>query len=115
MTLNPVLQLDQYPLPKPIATLAWVDKFSVLDLSKAYHQFLIDEQSQLYVTINTHRGLYRYKRRPYGVASSPVTFQKVMDTILQGLHATYIHDLLIISADDSEHLSNLEVLQRSRE
>ena len=121
VTLNPVLQVDQYPLPKPddlFATLAGGDKFSVLDLSQAYQQLLLDEQSQQYVTINTHRGLYRYKRLPYGVASSPAIFQKVMDTILQGLPRVicYIDDLLITGADDAEHLSNLEkVLQRLQE
>ena len=120
VTLNPVLQVDQYPLPKPddlFATLAG-DKFSVLDLSQAYQQLLLDEQSQQYVTINTHRGLYRYKCLPYGVAWSPAIFQKVMDTILQGLPRVicYIDDLLITGADDAEHLSNLEkVLQRLQE
>ena len=38
-----------------------------------------------YVVINTHKGLYEYRRLPFGVASAPAIFQKVMDTILQGL------------------------------
>jgi hypothetical protein len=56
VTVNPVLQVDQYPLPKP-ETLAVSKKFSTLDLSQAYLQLLIDDESSKLVTVNTHRGL----------------------------------------------------------
>ena len=66
VTINQALDLDQYPLPKPedlFATLAGGKKFTKLDLSlKAYQQLLLDEDSAKYVTVNTHRGLYRYNR-----------------------------------------------------
>ena len=58
VTVNPVLQVDQYPLPKPedlFATLAGGKKFTTLDLSQAYLQLELDEQSSQYTTINTHR------------------------------------------------------------
>ena len=67
------------------------------------------------VVLNTHKGLYCYNRLPFGVASAPAIFQKVMDTILQGLPNVfcYLDDILITGATQIEHLSNLEqVLQR---
>ena len=73
------------------------------------------EECRDLVVVNTHKGLYRYNRLPFGVASAPAIFQKVMDTILQGLPNVfcYLDDILITGATQTEHLSNLEqVLQR---
>ena len=113
VTLNQALDVEQYPLPKPddlFATLAGGDKFTVLDLSQAYQQLLLDDDSRQYVTVNTHRGLYHYTRLPYGVASAPAIFQRVMDTILQGLPNVlcYIDDILVTGSNDAEHLKNLK-------
>ena len=88
VNVNKSLEVDQYLLPKPanlFATLAGSQKFTKLDLSQAYQQLLLDEDSRRYVTINTHKGLYQYTRLPFGVASAPAMFQKTTDIILQGI------------------------------
>ena len=93
-------------------------KFSKLDLSSAYQQMLLDEDSREYVTINTHRGLYRYTRLPFGIASAPAIFQKAMDSVLQGLQHVicYLDDILVTGTTDEEHLQNLDaVLSRLKE
>ena len=112
VTVNQALDVDQYPLPKPedlFATLAGGKKFSKLDLSQAYQQLPLDAESTKYVTVNTHRGLYRYTRLPFGVASAPALFQKLMDAVLQGIpHVIcYIDDILVTDSNDEEHLRNL--------
>jgi len=74
----------------------------------------LKEESRQLVTINTHRGLFRYSCLPFGVASAPSIFQKVMDTVLQGLPKVicYLDDILVSGATKEEHLQNLEsVLQ----
>ena len=56
VTINPVLDVDQYPLPKPediFATLSGGQKFTTLDLSHAYNQLLLDDDARKYVTINS--------------------------------------------------------------
>ncbi|XP_061728385.1 uncharacterized protein K02A2.6-like [Cydia pomonella] len=61
-TLNPVLLIDRYPLPKIDDVLVGLNGnkyFSKIDLSQAYNQVELDE-SKLYTVINTHRGLFRY-------------------------------------------------------
>ena len=57
VTLNPALLVDQYPLPKPedlFATLARGQKFTKLDLARAFLQLRLDDESAHYATINTH-------------------------------------------------------------
>ena len=118
VTVNPELDIDQYPLPKPddiFATLSGGQHFTTLDLTHAYNQLLLDEDSRKFVTINTPKGLYQYTRLPFGIASAPAVFQRTMDTILQGVNgvACYIDDIIVTGKTPAEHLEHLEeVLKR---
>ena len=88
VSVNPMLQVDQYPLPNPnelMASLAKGKHFSKLDLTSAYQQMVLDKESAKLVTINTHQGLHECNRLPFGIASAPAVFQRAMDTILQGI------------------------------
>lgn len=79
------LQVDHYPLPKPedlFATLVGGQKFTNLDLSQAYLQLGLDDKSMEYTTISTHKGMYRFTRLPFGIASAPAVFQQ---TMVQGI------------------------------
>ena len=118
VTINQALQVDQYPLPKPsdlFASLTGGKKFTKLDLTSAYQQVPLDEASLKLVTINTHQGLYEYTRLPFGVSSAPAVFQRIMDTILQGIPYVicYLNDILVTRTTEAEHLRSLrEVLRR---
>jgi len=73
------------------------------------------EECRDLVVINIHKGLYCYNRLPFGVASALPIFQKVKDTILQGIQNAfcYLDDVLITGSSEAAHLNNLEqVLQR---
>ena len=84
--------------------------FTTLDLSQAYQQLTLDEESRKCVVINTHKGLFKYTRLPYGISSAPGIFQGVMDNWLQGLSgvAVYLDDILVTGATEEEHLRTLE-------
>ena len=71
---------------------------------------LLDEESRKYVTINTHLGLFRYTRLPFGVASSPAIFQKIMDSVMNGLQGVgdILDDLIITGSNDETHFRDLE-------
>ena len=89
VTVNPVSKLDRYPIPKVEDLFARLGKgklFSKLDLSQAYQPLTLDEDSKKYVVINTHRGLFRYMRLPFGIASVPGIFQRVIESLLQGIN-----------------------------
>jgi hypothetical protein len=88
VTVNPYLDIPGYPFPTSeelFTKLNGGEKFSELDLSQAYNQVVLDEESRKYVTINTHQGLYQYTCLLFGIESAPAIFQRTMDTILQGL------------------------------
>lgn len=57
VSINPWLEVDQYPIPKPqdlFTKLAGGEKFTKLDLWQAYQQVELEENSKRYLTINTH-------------------------------------------------------------
>lgn len=57
MTVNRVISEEQYPLPNTddiFARLAGGHKLSKLDLSQAYSQLELDEDSEECLNINTH-------------------------------------------------------------
>jgi len=118
VTLDPALELDKYPLPKPedlFASLAGGQSFTKIDLTHGYQQMSLKKECQKLVVINTHCGLYQYTRLPFGVAPSPAISQKVMDTILQGIPNVfcYLDDILITGPTKEKHLEHLEeVLKR---
>ena len=67
------------------------------------------------MSLTVHKGLFRYTRLPYGIASAPGIFQKAMEQLLQGIAgiAVYIDDILVTGGDEDEHLKSLEeVLKR---
>ena len=115
--VNPALNVNRYPLPKPadlLSSFVGGQRFSKLDLTAAYQQVPLDEMSAKLTTINTHQVLYEYTRLPFGVASAPAIFQRIMDTILQGIPSVicYLDDILITGRNRAEHLRNLEEVLR---
>lgn len=91
VTLRPYLDVPEYPMPTPeelFTKLNGGELFTKLDLSNAYQQVLLHEESQPCVTITTHLGLYQYTRLPFGVAAAPSLFQQIMDKLLDGLSHT---------------------------
>nr|CDJ95324.1 RNA-directed DNA polymerase (reverse transcriptase) and Integrase domain containing protein [Haemonchus contortus] len=72
----------------------------------------VDDDSKELLTINTHRGLYRYNRLPFGVKSAPGIFQQIIDSMISGLNgvAAYLDDVIVTGRTLSEHNANLEAL-----
>ena len=78
----------------------------------------LDEKSKNILVINTHKGLFRNNRLPYGIACAPAIWQKAMDQILAGIPSTQwiLDDMIITGRDDDDHLNNLtKVLDKLQE
>ena len=70
---------------------------------------LLDEKSQELCTINTHKGLFRYTRLPFGISSSPAIKQRFMEQVFSGMDSicVMLDDVLVTGKTNDEHLHNL--------
>ena len=72
LTANRASHLEHYPFPKVdnlFTALTSGTMFTKLDMSQAYLQLTLDDQSKELLTINTHKGLFAYLlgfRQPQG-------------------------------------------------
>ena len=113
-TVNPVLQIDKYPIPNIDDLYSKVSggrHFTRLDLSDAYLQVTLDKESQKLTTINTNKGLFMYTKC-FGIASSSGVFQRIVNQLIQGIPRTvaYLDDVLISGRTMEEHNSNLRAV-----
>ncbi|XP_060587297.1 uncharacterized protein K02A2.6-like [Ruditapes philippinarum] len=77
--------------------------------------FCVDDESKKFLTISTHKGLFRYNRLVFGVASAPAIFQRLIEQIMEDIPNVQVilDDMIITGSDDKEHLEILEqVLKR---
>ena len=87
LTVNSAACTESYPLPRIKDLLASINNgkiFSKLDLSNAFQQIELDDDSKHLVAISTQRDLYQYNRLPFGVSSAPAIFQRTMETFAKG-------------------------------
>ena len=111
--LNKQIQCDRYPLPKIDELLSVIGKgkiFSKIDLKNAYLQIPVDEESQEFLVINTHKGLFKYTRLPFGLSSSPGIFQRFISQLLSSIEgvAAYMDDIVVSGATKEEHDERLK-------
>ena len=74
-TVNQAGKIDKYPLSNSedlYVKLTGVCRFTKVDLSQAYQQLPLDDESKLLMAINTTKGLFIYNRLPFGVSSAPL-------------------------------------------
>ncbi|XP_062558158.1 uncharacterized protein K02A2.6-like [Armigeres subalbatus] len=113
--LNAFLEPNHYPLPVPddiFTKLNGCRYFSVIDLSDAYLQVEVDDDSKQLLTINTHRGLFRFNRLAPGVKSAPGAFQQLMNSMVADLEGvdTFLDDIFVASKTEEEHHKMLNAL-----
>lgn len=122
VTINPEIEIDQHYMPRIdelFARLQGGKEFTKLDLSQAFQQIGLDEESKMLLTISTHLGLFKFNRLAFGVACASAKFQKIMDALFNGVEgcAVFQDDILVTGKDKTTHLQNLKkvlsILQNS--
>lgn len=114
--LNEVTIPDRIPLPliqdiiRNIGTENIL--FSTLDIKSAFWQIELAENSKDYTAFSTPTGHYRFRRLPYGLSNSPLTYVRLMNHVLKGLVGKsiccFMDDILVFSQTEQEHFQIIE-------
>lgn len=114
--LNAVTKKDAYPLPYISAILDRLRDakyLSSMDIKSAYWQVPVKESCRELTafTVPGGRGLYHFKRMPFGLSNAPATWQRLIDTVLgpelEPYVFVYLDDIIVISPDFDIHVKTL--------
>ena len=88
--------------------------FSVLDCASGFWQVKLDPATAEKTAFTSHRGVYQFRRLPFGLMNSPSAFSLVMGEALRSMNwknlLIYVDDLCVFSSDFDSHLVHLEQL-----
>jgi len=75
--------------------------FSCIDLASSYHQSGVHPRYMEKTAFCTSEGHYEFKRMCFGLQSTPATFQRLMNRVLNGINGSrafvYLDDIIVIS------------------
>ncbi len=115
--LNKVTMKDSYALPRlddSIVALGDSKYFSTLDANSGFWQVRVAEEDRVKTAFTSHRGLYQFKRMPFGLVSAPATFQRAVDCILSSVRfrcaITYLDDIIVYLRTFKDHLDDLKIV-----
>ncbi|XP_037047663.1 uncharacterized protein LOC119082294 [Bradysia coprophila] len=121
ITVNPHIKPVVYSLPlidDLFASLNGGQTFSKIDLTDAYYQLELDEDSQKMLAWSTQEGIFVPTRMPFGISPASSIFHSIISKTLQGCKGAInlIDDILVTGRNKQEHLDNLsEVFKRLKE
>jgi hypothetical protein len=117
--LNAVTKNDSYALPRVddcLDSLGDAKFFTTLDANCGYWQIEVDPSDRDKTTFTSHRGLFRFKRMPFGLMTAPATFQRAVDVILSTVRfqcaLSYLDDIFVYSATFEQHMKDVAVVLR---
>ena len=115
--VNKAIRRDHYrtPMLEEIThELAGSTKFTKVDGSSSYYCIVLNYESSLLTTFNTHRGRFHSVYLPFGLACAQDIFQRMMDQILDRCEGVIgiTDDIIIHDKDDAEHDRRLHKFMR---
>ena len=115
--LNAVTTPDEFPIPRQseiLSSLSGAQVLSSLDALSGFTQLELDPADVEKTAFRTHRGLFQFKRMPFGLWNGPSIFQRVMQGILAPylwlFCLVYIDDIVVYSKSYEEHIEHLDLV-----
>ena len=109
--LNSCTEKIAYPFPfvdEIFARLAQAKYYTVIDLISGYNQVPLDPESRPYTAFMTSKGVFQFNVLPMGVTNAVETFQRLMNTVLEGLIGNicevYLDDIIVYSNSLEENM-----------
>lgn len=116
--VNIVTKKDLYPVPLMAEILDMMNSakyISKIDLKAAYNQIPLNKNSRpITAFVVPGKGMYQFKRMPFGLCNAPATFRRFMDKLitpeLKPKVFCYLDDIIIVSESFEEHLYYLNLV-----
>ena len=118
--VNAVSRKDAFPAPEvqdAIDSLRGSRWFATLDLLNGYWQLGMTDRAKERSAFCTRRGLFQFRRLPFGLSGAPATFCRLMSTVLGDylgvLCLCYLDDVIVFAKTQQELLQKLDkIFQR---
>ena len=118
--LNEQVIADEFPLPRQdeiLQSLEGSQYLTTLDALAGFTQLSIKPEDREKLAFRSHRGLYQFRRMPFGYRNGPAVFQRVMQGILAPFlwifALVYIDDIVIFSKSFEDHLVHVNLVLKA--
>ncbi|KAJ3524491.1 hypothetical protein NM688_g8550 [Phlebia brevispora] len=106
---------DEFPIPRQseiLSALSGSQVLSSLDALSGFTQIEIASEDVEKTAFRTHKGLFQFRRMPFGLRNGPSIFRRVMQGILAPylwlFCLVYIDDIVVYSKSYEEHINHLD-------
>jgi hypothetical protein len=113
--LNEMVIPDEFPLPRQddiLQALSGSQWLTTLDALSGFTQLTMSDSSAEKLAFRTHRGLWQFRRMPFGYRNGPSVFQRVMHNVLAPFlwifALVYIDDIVVFSLTFEDHIKHLD-------
>ena len=115
--VNSVSKKDAFPVPEiqdALDNLRGAKWFATLDLLSGYWQLGMTDRAKERSAFCTRRGLFQFKRMPFGLCGAPATFCRLMSIVLVDyvgiICLCYLDDVIVYGKTQRELLDRLDMI-----
>jgi len=115
--VNAVSRKDAYQIPDiqdVFDSLRGAKYFATIDLLSSYWQINMTPRVQERSAFCTRRGLYHFKRMPFGLSNAPATFYRLMHRVLRDhlwrICLGYLDDVIVYATSQRQLLERLHTI-----